>query len=178
MKPRSRPALAPVCSRPPQMKSPAWGRGAYINGAGGDWEASAPWVNGISHRECARPIIRSCAMFRLAGNLLLVRHSACSLTIVQEPSREHSRSPLYSGWGFRILDQWTALRILKGATAEGRAVPECGPGSHFDHFPAEQGERAMPMLFWLPMIFVSAWWEMNGFQPQALANNHPASTWN
>src|SRR5215467_882056 len=43
--------------RPPQMKSPAWGRGAYLNGAGGDWGASAPWVNAISHRECARPII-------------------------------------------------------------------------------------------------------------------------
>jgi hypothetical protein len=40
--------------------------------------------------------------------------------------------------------------------------------------PAEQGERAMPMLFWLPMIFASALWEMNGFPPQSLANNHPA----
>jgi hypothetical protein len=49
-----------------------------------------------------------------------------------------------------------------------------GAGKSFDHFPAEQGERAMPMLFWLPMIFASAWWEMNGFPPQALANNNPA----
>jgi hypothetical protein len=46
--------------------------------------------------------------------------------------------------------------------------------SHLDHFPAKQGERAMPMLFWLPLIFASALWEMNGFPPQALANNDPA----
>jgi hypothetical protein len=31
----------------------------------------------------------------------------------------------------------------------------------------------MPMLFWLPMIFASALWEMNGFSPQSLANNRP-----
>jgi hypothetical protein len=29
----------------------------------------------------------------------------------------------------------------------------------------------MPMLFWLPMIFVSALWEINGLPPRALANN-------
>jgi len=64
---------------------------------------------------------------------------------------------------------------LKGATAEGRAVPECGPSIPFRPFPTEQGKRAaMPMLFWLPMIFASAWWEMNGFPPQVLANNDPA----
>jgi hypothetical protein len=32
----------------------------------------------------------------------------------------------------------------------------------------------MPMLFWLPIIFASAWWEMSGFPPQALANNEQA----
>jgi hypothetical protein len=63
---------------------------------------------------------------------------------------------------------------FKGATAEGRAVPDAVHRSHSDHFPAKQGERAMPMLFWLPMIFASAWWEMNGFPPQTLANNNPA----
>jgi len=26
----------------------------------------------------------------------------------------------------------------------------------------------MPMLFWLPMIFASALWEINGFAPRAL----------
>jgi hypothetical protein len=29
----------------------------------------------------------------------------------------------------------------------------------------------MPMLFWLPMIFASALWEMSEFPPQAPANN-------
>jgi len=29
----------------------------------------------------------------------------------------------------------------------------------------------MPMLFWLPMIFASALWEINGFAPRALADN-------
>jgi hypothetical protein len=151
------------------MKSPAWGRGAYLNGAGGDWGARRRGVSAISHRECARPTIRWCAVFRLAGGLLLPRHSACNWTIVQEPSKEHSRSPLYSGWGFRILDQWTALRAASEAPQR-KAVPfpSAVHRSHFDHFPAKQGERAMPMLFWLPMIFASAWWEMNGFPPQAL----------
>jgi hypothetical protein len=32
----------------------------------------------------------------------------------------------------------------------------------------------MPMLFWLPMIFVSALWEMNGLPLQSLANNDQA----
>src|SRR6516225_9273497 len=79
-------------------------------------------VNAISHRECARPIIRWCAVFRFAGGLLLPRHSACSLTIVREPSTEHSRSTLYSGWGFRILDQWIALRAASKAPQR-KAVP-------------------------------------------------------
>jgi hypothetical protein len=42
------------------------------------------------------------------------------------------------------------------------------------NFPAEQGERAMPMLFWLPIIFVSALWEINGLPLRALANNDQA----
>jgi hypothetical protein len=29
----------------------------------------------------------------------------------------------------------------------------------------------MPMLFWLPMIFVSALWEINGLPLRALAND-------
>jgi hypothetical protein len=32
---------------------------------------------------------------------------------------------------------------------------------------------AMPMLFWLPMIFISALLELNGFPPQVVANNNP-----
>jgi len=63
---------------------------------------------------------------------------------------------------------------LKGATADGLAVPECGPSIPFRPFPRRTRERAMPMLFWLPMIFASAWWEINGFPPQAPANNDAA----
>jgi hypothetical protein len=33
----------------------------------------------------------------------------------------------------------------------------------------------MPMLFWLPMIFASALWEINGFAPRALADNDQAA---
>jgi hypothetical protein len=33
----------------------------------------------------------------------------------------------------------------------------------------------MPMLFWLPMIFASALWEMNGLPRQSLENNDQAS---
>ena len=33
----------------------------------------------------------------------------------------------------------------------------------------------MPMLFWLPIIFVSALWEINGFAPWALADNDQAA---
>jgi hypothetical protein len=32
----------------------------------------------------------------------------------------------------------------------------------------------MPMLFWLPMIFASALWEITGFPLQSLANDLPA----
>jgi hypothetical protein len=32
----------------------------------------------------------------------------------------------------------------------------------------------MPMLFWLPTIFVSAFWKINGLPPRALANNDQA----
>jgi hypothetical protein len=28
-------------------------------------------------------------------------------------------------------------------------------------------KRAMPMLFWLPVIFMSVFWEMNGYSPEA-----------
>ena len=31
----------------------------------------------------------------------------------------------------------------------------------------------MPMLIWLPMIFMSVLLEMNGFPPQGQANNDP-----
>jgi hypothetical protein len=62
---------------------------------------------------------------------------------------------------------------FKGITAVGRAVPKRCPDPD-SNFPAEQGERTMPMLFWLPTIFVSAFWEINGLPPRALANNYQA----
>ena len=68
----------------------------------------------------------------------------------------------------------SAEAASKAPQREAVPFPSAVHRSHLDHFPAEQGERAMPMLFWLPMIFASAWWEMNGFPPQALANNEPA----
>jgi hypothetical protein len=63
---------------------------------------------------------------------------------------------------------------FEGATAAGRAVPERRASINLS-FPAEQGERAMPMLFWLPMIFASALWEISGFAPRALADNDQAA---
>jgi hypothetical protein len=33
--------------------------------------------------------------------------------------------------------------------------------------------RAVPILFWLPMIFAGALLEMNGFPPQKPENNNP-----
>src|SRR5262249_50287911 len=87
--------------------------------------------------------------------------------------RRASRSPSYSGWGFPNLDRWTAMRAASKAP-QGKAVPSQSAvhRSHLDRFPAEQGERAMPMLFWLPMIFASALWEINGFPlpPNARVN--------
>ena len=59
---------------------------------------------------------------------------------------------------------------FKGRGCRSQALPV----DPFNNFPAEQGERAMPMLFWLPIIFVSALWEINGLPPRALANNDQA----
>ena len=39
MQPARQGPKARAAARSPQMKSPAWGRGAYLNGAGGDWGA-------------------------------------------------------------------------------------------------------------------------------------------
>jgi len=60
----------------------------------------------------------------------------------------------------------------KGAIAVGRAVlaaPSINP-----NWPSLLiRRRAMPMLFWLPMIFASVFLEMNGFPPQPGAGDAP-----
>jgi hypothetical protein len=131
MKLRNGHALAPVCGRPPQMKSPAWGRGAYPNGAGGYWGARRRGVNAISHRECARPIIRWCAVFRSAGGLLLSRHTAGRLTNVGNQAESKPFTFIFGVGIPNIGSKDSAAGRLKGATAEGRTVPECGPSIPF-----------------------------------------------
>ena len=62
----------------------------------------------------------------------------------------------------------------QGAMAEGRAVPLRHPSIRLG-LPAQIRRRAMPMLFWLPMIFASVLLEMNGFPPQVVEAGPPAS---
>jgi hypothetical protein len=63
---------------------------------------------------------------------------------------------------------------FEGATVECRLFRGAIYRIHLKRFPAKQGERAMPTLFWLPMIFASVLWEINGFPPQALGDNDQA----
>jgi hypothetical protein len=114
-------------------------------------------------------------VFRLADGLLLPSHTASRLTNVGNKAES---KPFTFIFGVGISEyRIEGLRCgsLQRPAAEGRAVPECGPLIPFRHFPAEQGERAMPMLLWLPMIFASALWEINGFGPRPLADNDQAA---
>jgi hypothetical protein len=54
---------------------------------------------------------------------------------------------------------------FEGVTA-GKAVPSIIPSCLRDE------GRAMPMLFWLPLIFASVLLEMNGFPPHKPENRH------
>jgi hypothetical protein len=109
-------------------------------------------------------------VFRLAGRLLLLRHTAGRLTNVgNQAESKPFISSIRGGENPDIGSMDSDGGRFEGATAVGRAVPERPPS--IPKASPLQGERAMPMLFWLPMIFASALWEINGFAPRALADN-------
>ena len=80
-------------------------------------------VNAISHRECVRPIIRWCAVFRLAGGVLLPRHTASRLMNV---GNQAESKPFTFIFGVGISEYIGSMDSdagrFKGATVEGRAV--------------------------------------------------------
>ena len=89
------------------------------------------------------------AVSRLFGTKLTARHS-----------------PFIFGVGIPDIGSTDSVRAASrrhsGRLCRSQALP-VNP----IQFPREQGERAMPMLFWLPMIFVSASWEKKGLPPRA-----------
>jgi hypothetical protein len=83
-----------------------------------------------------------------------------------------SRGLFFSPWS--VASKTQRLRFDDcSEPSRGRAVHLSYSGWGFRILDRRTAMRAMPMLFWLPMIFASALWEMNGFPPQSLANNHP-----
>ena len=67
----------------------------------------------------------------------------------------------YSGWGISRIMRWTATAARFECAAAEKAVPlSIIPSCLLDE------GRAMPMLFWLPLIFASVLLEMNGFPPR------------
>jgi hypothetical protein len=106
------------------MKSPAWGRGAVPLGAteglGGRRQGSCPEQ---SHRTRRRPIIRWSAVFRLAGGLLLLRHTAGRLTNVgNQAESKPFTSRIRGGEDPNIGSVDSDAGRVEGATAVGRAL--------------------------------------------------------
>jgi hypothetical protein len=156
------------------MKSPAWGRGAVPLGATEGLGGGAKVLfETISSDTPAAYYTLVCGVSFSWPSVASKAHRQ-PFNERREPGREQAVHPSYSRWGFRILDRRTTMRAASRAPQrQAVSFPSAACRSH-SNFPAEQGERAMPMLFWLPMIFVSALWEINGFPPRALANNDQA----
>jgi hypothetical protein len=77
---------------------------------------------------------------------------------------------VYSGVGNPNIESMDSdAGRFEGAIAVGRAVPERRP-SILKSSPLNKESGQCQMLFWLPMIFASALWEINGFPPWALAD--------
>ena len=93
--------------------------------------------------------------------MLILWTRLCALHVINAPAWVAGRD----SW-FRFQDGHTRVGLLlKRARRPG---PFAGP-----RFFVLNKERAMPMLIWLPMIFMSVLLEMNGFAPQGQANNDP-----
>ena len=95
-----RACAAAVHRGPPSNEKPRVGaRGCSARrhgGVGGRRQGSCAEQ---SHRTRRRPIIRWCAVFRLAGGLLLLRHTAGRLTNVGNQAESKPFTSCIRGWG-------------------------------------------------------------------------------